>query len=216
MRVSEKTLELNLCTQFSEHVQGRTLWFGLTQRQEAQWGFDASSKLGGQLIIFQFKAPKKRISEGVWRFQLQYRQLLRLQELHQGHGGERLSIFYGFPLIFSAEAFQEHPELLPQTWLLDVQALPEIPPPQRKDRTSNMNGAHAVEVRIEEPPHPKAYIAIIKQHFLLRCAEDLVDEVRTVNGDRVRDFGKAASKAALNEGSGQMHLPLGGVGVLLW
>ena len=217
MRVSEKTLELNFCTQFSEHVRSRhILWFGPTQRQEAQWGFDASSKLGGQLIIFQFKAAKKRVGEGLWRFRVQHRQLCALQRLHQEHVGERLSIFYGFPLIVSAQAFQQHPELLPQTGLLDVQTLPAISPPRRKDGTSNRNGEHAVEVRIEEPQHPKAYVASIKQHFSLRCAEDLVDEIRTANGEQPRDFGKAPPQAVLNEGSGQMHLPLGGVGVLLW
>jgi len=50
VRLSEKTLELNFCAQFSAKAQKRLLWFGLTQKQEAKWGFDAAVKLGARRI----------------------------------------------------------------------------------------------------------------------------------------------------------------------
>lgn len=36
MRLSEKTLELNICTQLHEMIRSRILWFDLTQKQEAK------------------------------------------------------------------------------------------------------------------------------------------------------------------------------------
>jgi hypothetical protein len=112
MRLPEKALELNFCAQFSELIKPRrALWFGLTQRQEAQWGFDASSNLGGWLIFFQFKALEK-INERVWRCQAAHTQLLRLQELSQECWGKSASVFYAFPLISGDEGLWQHPQLL--------------------------------------------------------------------------------------------------------
>lgn len=60
MRLSEKTLELNICAQATKYVGAQTnlLWFGLTQKQEACAGFDACTRLGGRLLVFQFKASR--------------------------------------------------------------------------------------------------------------------------------------------------------------
>lgn len=47
MRLSEKTIEFNFCAQATQMfmAQGRVpIWFGLTQKQEAQSGFDAARK----------------------------------------------------------------------------------------------------------------------------------------------------------------------------
>ena len=61
MKLSEKTLELNICAQVSKHVgtKQQIFWFGLTQKQEAKAGFDACTKLGGRLLVFQFKASNR-------------------------------------------------------------------------------------------------------------------------------------------------------------
>jgi hypothetical protein len=55
MRISEKTVELNFCSQFTRLFNGGIIWFGLTQRQEAQAGFDACTKVGGLLFSFSSK-----------------------------------------------------------------------------------------------------------------------------------------------------------------
>src|ERR1700677_211688 len=63
-KLSEKSLELTFCSQFSAEVAfrhfvpwpNRIVWFGLTQLQESQLGFDAVTSLGGFAIVFQFKA----------------------------------------------------------------------------------------------------------------------------------------------------------------
>jgi hypothetical protein len=77
MRLSEKTLEINLCAQLSQ-VLGGVIWFGLTQRQEAQAGFDVCTRLGGRLLILQFKASSYDVPGGR-RFVLKHDQLLALQ-----------------------------------------------------------------------------------------------------------------------------------------
>ena len=52
MRLSEKTLELNICSQISNLLANRVFWFGLTQKQEAIAGFDSCFKLKGRLLCF--------------------------------------------------------------------------------------------------------------------------------------------------------------------
>jgi hypothetical protein len=212
MRLPEKALELNFCAQFSELVSPRqTLWFGLTQRQEAQWGFDASANIGGQLTIFQFKAPK-RINEGLWRLGAKHQQLLKLQGLSQNHSSEVVSIFYAFPLISDDVELQSRPQLLPKTWLLDVHQLPAIPSPPRKD------GTHNVEVRLEEGKEPIAHVRTIHADFQLRSAQDFVHELRgsyaqrNVVGFPEDDLSTKGEEVAI-------QMPLGlkeTVGVLLW
>lgn len=44
MRLSEKTLEINFCSQGSVALALPVFWFGLTQRQEAAWGFDVAKR----------------------------------------------------------------------------------------------------------------------------------------------------------------------------
>lgn len=41
-RLSEKILELNFASQLNHRCGGTLLWFGLTQKQEAECGFDTS------------------------------------------------------------------------------------------------------------------------------------------------------------------------------
>ena len=43
-RLSEKTLELNFASQLNHRCGGTLLWFGLTQKQEAECGFDIATK----------------------------------------------------------------------------------------------------------------------------------------------------------------------------
>jgi hypothetical protein len=210
MRASEKTLELNFCAQFSELVRPRrTLWYGPTQRQEAQWGFDARSRLGGLCLIFQFKVLKWR-HEGVWRLRAPHRQLCMLQQFAQDHDSEIDMMFYAFPLISGEDEHEQHPQLLPKTWLLDVYRLPSMPCPPRKDQTL------PVEVRLEETMPAKAYLATIGQDFPLRCAEDLVHELREGRLGRHSDAADPKAQSTQPQGTGvQLRLPLP-LGVILW
>jgi hypothetical protein len=217
MRLPEKALELNFCAQFTELVRPRrALWFGLTQRQEAQWGFDASSNLGRWLIFFQFKALEK-INERLWRCHALHEQLLNLQRLSQKCRSEGASVFYAFPLISGDEEFLQQPQLLPKTWLLDVEELPAMPPPRRKDGKPAKEGKHVVEVRIEKPDHTTAYIPTIHQHFQLRRAENLANQIQ--ESCVPQDSGERREDSTLTTGKDigvQTRLPLTGIGVLLW
>jgi hypothetical protein len=74
MRLAEKTLELTLCHQIGATLfpwppwppRGgpQRIWFGLTQKQEAEAGFDAATRLhGGRLLLrFGTYAPLPRMS----------------------------------------------------------------------------------------------------------------------------------------------------------
>ena len=141
MKLSEKTLELNICAQMhsamSPHVN--LFWFGLTQRQEARMGFDACAKLGGRLLIFQFKASNDRLRSGERKFQLDHDQLLALHGL-AGHAMR--SVFYTFPLVGNTQELRRFMDLLNETWLLDVSGLPALPAPTKKDGTLRRNGRH--------------------------------------------------------------------------
>jgi len=64
MRLAEQTIELNFCAQAQELLGQRTFWFGLTQRQEARAGFDVASRIGGRLLILQFKASNEVLRSG--------------------------------------------------------------------------------------------------------------------------------------------------------
>lgn len=129
MRLSEKTLELNICAQASGLLAPRQqlFWFGLTQRQEARAGFDACTKLGGRLLIFQFKASNRVLRSGERVFLAPHDQMSALRARVRS---SVRSVFYGFPLIGTTRELSLKPNLLAQTWLLDVAGLPPtIPEP---------------------------------------------------------------------------------------
>lgn len=123
MRLSEKTLELTLCSQMSDGIRN-PIWFGLTQRQEAKAGFDAATQIGGMVFLFQFKASNKVI-RGAKRFHLPHKQLDNLQRLAQGNR----KVFYVLPMIGTTSELASNPDVLASTWLLDVATLPPIPQP---------------------------------------------------------------------------------------
>lgn len=81
MKLSEKTLELNICAQASRLLgaKKKILWFGLTQKQEAKAGFDACTKLGGRLLIFQFKASNRLLRSNERVFLVPHDQLEALR-----------------------------------------------------------------------------------------------------------------------------------------
>lgn len=144
MRLREKTLELNFCTQFERFVNSPIIWFGLTQKQEAQAGFDACTRLGARLFLFQFKASAHTLRSGARQFVAEHDQM---QKLRNRCGSVNRSIFYVFPMTGTTLELANNPDLMSNTWLLDVVDLPAtIPPPTTKAGTPRKNELHYVDV----------------------------------------------------------------------
>ncbi len=156
MRLSEKTIELNICAQISQNIGGQVLWFGLTQAQEAISGFDAATRLNGRLILFQFKASNRTMTTtGARRFLLEHDQL---QTLINRVNGFRRSVFYVFPMIGDTYELQHYNgDFYNHTWLLDVSTLPNpFPLP-----TTNTN---PVRIRANRKHYADVFPPIVTIH----------------------------------------------------
>lgn len=63
MRFSEKSFEVRFCAALSAAIMPfdrNPQWFGMTQAEERAAGIDAMLRVGGRLLLFQFKAKQKR------------------------------------------------------------------------------------------------------------------------------------------------------------
>jgi hypothetical protein len=131
MRLSEKTIELNICAQISQNIKRKIIWFGLTQLQEARAGFDAAFNLNGRIVIFQFKTSNYYLKNNKKRFYLEHAQL---QNLRNRVNGYYRSIFYVFPMIGNTRDLNIHNgDFYNTSWLLDVSYLTNpFPPPLTK------------------------------------------------------------------------------------
>jgi hypothetical protein len=144
MRRSEKTIELNFCAQVTASAPTPILWFGLTQKQEAAAGFDAAIKVGGRLLLFQFKASDYVLKSTDRCFHLSHHQLAALQK----RAAKRpRSVFYAFPLIGNTVELSKAPSLLPNVGLLDVATLPAINRPTTRYGTPRKTQVHYADVR---------------------------------------------------------------------
>ena len=142
MRLSEKTIELNICAEIARTRKPRTTWFGLTQKQEAEAGFDACAKLGGRLVLLQFKASSHQTKAGR-RFNLPHDQLVALAKRCSGFPR---SVLYVFPLIGTTSELQGAHDFLSNTWFLDVSALLSLGAPTRIDGALRKTGVHYCDV----------------------------------------------------------------------
>lgn len=143
MRVPEKTIELNLCSQLNVLFGARLVWFGLTQEQEAKAGFDACARTGSTMLIFQFKASNQ-FARGARRFHAPHAQM---QALRNRVRGDR-RIYYALPDVGTSSDIQKNPDLLAQTWLLDVSKLPTtIPPPTTRTGSARKKGVHYLDMK---------------------------------------------------------------------
>jgi hypothetical protein len=146
-RLSEKTLELNFCSQATRAYPSNVVWFGLTQRQEALWGFDAAMEMGGRLLIFQFKASTRVLQSGARQFQAPHEQM---ENLRRRPGSAMRSVFYVFPMLGELAEFRAvRGDVLGNSWLLDVTDIPPLGRPRRRDGALRRAGAHYVDV---DPP----------------------------------------------------------------
>ena len=145
MKLSEKTLELNICAQVSQYAapKHKLFWFGLTQKQEAKAGFDACTKLCGRLLIFQFKASNRVLKSKQRVFCAPHDQLDALRSKVKSY---HRSVYYAFPLVGNTSELKTDPNLLSQTWLVDVASLSSLGIPAKSDGTPRKNGCHNVYV----------------------------------------------------------------------
>lgn len=147
MRVPEKTIELNFCAEltalWAKKRQG-VLWFGPTQKQEARLGFDAATRLGGSVFLFQFKASCHLLRSGERRFHAPHQQMCRLQTFCQGSSR---AVFYVFPTFGTSAELLRAPSVLHNSLLLDVKDLPSpIPRPTKRSGGLRVTGNHLVDV----------------------------------------------------------------------
>jgi hypothetical protein len=147
-KLAEKTIELTTCAQFGHLFGTEMVWFGLTQAQERQHGFDAATNLGGRAFILQFKAsatvPQSGSYAGQRRFTCQHHQMVTLVQLF---GGTPNSCFYFLPDVGTFnDLAQVQGNLLHHSYLLDVADLPNpVPATHRK------NGYHHVFLDANAP-----------------------------------------------------------------
>lgn len=125
MKVSEKTLELNIGAELLQRLRRqpglqKTYLRGLTQAEERSEGVDFFAQLDpkSRLFAFQFKAPKGRVESLPYRYTVvdyQHHALYALAQMHPG------SVFYVFPFFVTpSKVHSFSPTLLSQTWFADI------------------------------------------------------------------------------------------------
>lgn len=125
-RLSEKTVELNFCHQMSRYVGSPVWWFGTTQKQEQEAGWDIASRIQGSWAYFQLKASNKVLKSGARQFRGHHDQLVDLKKLATSPG----EVFYVFPTIGTVwDLATVRFDLIPNLRFLDVDDIPTISPP---------------------------------------------------------------------------------------
>lgn len=128
MRVSEKTLELNIGAELLNHLRARKgfekLYLrGLTQAQERRDGADFFAHLDpkSRVFAFQFKAPKDTEECAPYRYRLVRYQHEPLFDLART---KPKTVFYVFPYFSGfTKLHKESPTLLAETRFLDVSTM---------------------------------------------------------------------------------------------
>lgn len=143
-KLSEKTIELTACAQFGQFLERvdpgkRIVWFGLTQKEERRYGFDASTQIGGLALILQFKVSRTVLQSGPYaghrKFWCQHQQM---RELRRRFGNISNQCFYFLPDLGTFDELNsERGDVLGNSFLLDVADLPRRIPQCRR-----VNGYH--------------------------------------------------------------------------
>lgn len=144
LRVSEKTLELNICAEMLHAIRqfpgcDRAFWIGMKQDQEARLGVDEliHNVPMGMHLALQFKAPKSEPRDQVpYRFTINDRQNSNLLRLAGGHPD---GVYYVFPHYNTFTRMRScSPNLLGDTYCVKVDDLRGMP------RSLNRHGTHKV------------------------------------------------------------------------
>ncbi len=195
MKISEKSLELNVGAELLALLRGRwrmpkTYLRGLTQREESQEGADFFAQLSPKtrIFAFQFKSPTGRQEGEPYRFTIQRRQHEKLSALAGGSTG---NVFYVLPYyVLPAKLQRCVPRLLRDTWFLPVGSMRGTDP---------FGTSQSRIVRCERG------LASINPEYLLRG----VEELEPGDGIPVRRFAgwytdlHAESDAAISPGGGK-------------
>lgn len=165
-RLSEKTLELNFASQLNHRCGGMLLWFGLTQKQEAECGFDIATKSGNSLFIVQMKASSHILKgSDARKFKVPDDQLQSLRAIKvAGLSLPKRSVFYAFPVIGTVGELTAHPDIVHNTWLCDVTDCGAVAAPTKADGTLRKDGCHYVHVLPGKPPLSTGVPGIAEWH----------------------------------------------------
>lgn len=165
-RLSEKTLELNFASQLNHRCGGSLLWFGLTQKQEAECGFDIATRAGSALFIVQMKASSHVLKRsGARSFKVPDDQLQQLRKIKvSGAPLPRRSVFYAFPVLGTVGELTAHPDVLANTWLCDVADCGAVGAPNKADGNPRKDGCHYLHVSAGKPPLTAGNTGIAKWH----------------------------------------------------
>ena len=128
MKVSEKSLELNVGAELLSRLRGpmnmpKAYLRGLTQREESRSGVDFFALLPNstRVFAFQFKAPRGPSDNLPYRFTLSRAQHGLLHALAQQDPG---AVYYVFPFYVSTQKLvRDIPNLAQDTWLLPAAPL---------------------------------------------------------------------------------------------
>ena len=130
MKVSEKSLELNVGAELLHALRGRwgmhkAYLRGLTQREEHQEGVDFFAEMPSstRIFAFQFKAPKRQWGDQPpYRFTIQRKQHGKLSALASLWP---TGVYYVLPFyVLPAKLHCDLPHLLQDTWFLPVAHMP--------------------------------------------------------------------------------------------
>lgn len=147
MRLSEKSIELNFCHQMSLALGEPIWWFGTTQAQEREAGWDVAGRVAGHWIRFQLKASNEVLTSGARRFRGHHHQLVELRSRAVGP----CSVFYVFPTIgTTAELTAAQFNLLPRLSFLDVHSIQgAIDVPTTSGGALRKSGLHYFDLRAD-------------------------------------------------------------------
>lgn len=183
-KLSEKTLEINFASQLNHYCGGDLLWFGLTQKQEAECGFDIATRIGSALFIVQMKASAHLLkSSGARKFKVPDEQLNQLRNIKvAGKVLPKHSVFYAFPVIGTVSELNAYSDVVANTWLCDVADCGAVGAPTKTDGNLRKDECHYVNVSPGKPPIAAGQIGEAIWHSepvevaattALRFAEDL-------------------------------------------
>ncbi|MYG53330.1 MAG: hypothetical protein F4204_13590, partial [Rhodospirillaceae bacterium] len=167
MRVSEKSLELNLAAEILNRLRARPgmskLYLrGLTQGEESRMGADFFAQLDGRtrLFAFQFKAPLGRTDSTPYKFTLQREQHTKLRVLSTRSNNP---VFYVLPFYATHQKLRKDiPNLIQDTWALRVKPMKirDVFGTNRTKRISCNRGTATVNPDYELIPFEKLALSL--------------------------------------------------------
>ena len=183
LRVSEKTLELNICAEVLHAIRqipgcNRAFWIGMKQDQEARLGIDEliHNLPTGMHLALQFKAPRSEPRDQIpYMFTINDRQnnsLLRLAN------NRPEAVYYIFPHYNSfAKMRLDSPTLLRDTWSLKINDLQGLPASTKRQGTHVVRTNPPTAFVRSEPIEKKIRSAIEIIEIILREGQTTLESI---------------------------------------